>query len=199
MCFCDVIQQFWLGWVWLSVATNSSFNGNWPAGLCTTIGMIAQFFLVGSAAWNFAIAAILLRMLLAYKIDTLEWEVKYHHMFCWGTATICTFVPLFAQAYGYTPNIEIKYGKVEFECWIEEPSFQMCLYGPAMAFVFFALGLTRTLTLTLTLTAAFNIAGIVLILMILICIFFLLININFNFNCNCNCHCQLIQINSESQ
>jgi len=107
-------------------------------GLCTTIGMIAQFFLVGSAAWNFAISAILLRMLLAYKIDTLEWEVKYHHMFCWGTATVCTFVPLFAQAYGYTPNIEIKYGFVEFECWIEEPSFQMCLYGPAMAFVFFA-------------------------------------------------------------
>jgi hypothetical protein len=141
MCFCDVIQQFWLGYVWMSVAFKSNFNNNWSQGTCWTIGSIAQFFLVGSAAWNFTIAVLLLRVLTHFSIHTFEKEIPYHHAFVWGVSFICWLAPWVRPkgvAYGYVANIEHKYGFAPFECWISVPDYQLCLYIPAMVFVFSA-------------------------------------------------------------
>ena len=83
MSFCDVIQQAWLGWSWLSVAFDASFNANWSPFACKTTGFFAQYFLVGSASWNFVIAVSLLRILIGTDIEQFKNEIKYHHMFAW--------------------------------------------------------------------------------------------------------------------
>ena len=83
MAFCDVIQQAWLGWTWLSVAFDAGFNANWPNYICKPVGFIAQFFLVGSASWNFIIAITLLRILLGFDVTKFDNEIKYYHCFAW--------------------------------------------------------------------------------------------------------------------
>ena len=89
MAFCDVIQQAWLGWTWLSVAFDSSFNANWPNYICKPVGFVAQFFLLGSASWNFIIAILLLRILLGFDVTThFDKELRYYHYFAWYVLSI---------------------------------------------------------------------------------------------------------------
>ncbi|ETO23962.1 hypothetical protein RFI_13197 [Reticulomyxa filosa] len=170
MSFCDIVQQSWasffersgkknsiilfffvkVAYTWLAPATNSSFASGWSKASCGTLGVFSQFFLVGSASWNFLIALCLMRIIMRLWIDNLKEEIPFHHLFCWGTAFICTLPPLIKGHYGYTLNIELKYikkktyttiaknnckGFTPFECWINEPHYQLCLYAPVMAFV----------------------------------------------------------------
>eukprot|EP01084_Bolivina_argentea_P026661 49606_1 len=138
MSICDVAQQGWIAFSWLSVAFDGSWNANWSPISCKITGTIAQFFLVASASWNFVIAICLMRMLRATPIHKFEREIKYHHIFSWGISFILCIVPWFENAYGYTKNIELIYGLKEFECWISDSVYQLCLYLPAMIYVFIA-------------------------------------------------------------
>eukprot|EP00483_Globobulimina_turgida_P008458 UN08475 len=136
MSVCDVAQQGWIAFSWLPLAFDGSWNANWSPASCKITGMFAQFFLVASASWNFVIAICLMRMLGATPIHVFEREIVYHHTFAWGVALILCIIPWFGDAYGYTTNIELSYGLKEFECWINSSMYQLCLYLPAMIYVF---------------------------------------------------------------
>eukprot|EP01083_Nonionella_stella_P064422 167845_1 len=138
MSVCDVVQQAWLGFTWLPVGFDGHWNANWSPAACGITGMIAQFFLLASASWNFVIAVSLLRMLNATPLWQFQKEIKYNHIFAWGISFVSCILPWFGSAYGYTKNIELKYGLSEFECWIGVPSYALVLYLPAAIYVFFA-------------------------------------------------------------
>eukprot|EP01084_Bolivina_argentea_P190014 326651_1 len=138
MSFCDVLQQGWISFSWLPVGFDGSWNANWPPIACKLTGTFAQYFLTASASWNFVIAICLMRMLRATPCYVLADELIYHHIFAWTVPLILCILPWIHDAYGYTKNIELKYGLHEFECWIHGGPYQLCLYAPAMIYVFIA-------------------------------------------------------------
>eukprot|EP01083_Nonionella_stella_P224926 800195_1 len=136
MSFCDLIAAIQVLLYWSAIAFDSSWMASWPHGLCWISGFIFQFVLVGSATWNFFIAINLVR-LMAFQASPLDLKyesdhticgniVKWNHVIVWTVALIASLIPV--TAYGFTTNAEAKAGFDQYECWIDNTNYQLCLY-----------------------------------------------------------------------
>eukprot|EP01084_Bolivina_argentea_P016086 30142_1 len=143
MSICDLIASVQILFYWSSVAFDSEWIEAWPFGLCWISALIFQFVLISSATWSFFIAVNLVR-LMAFKASPtdLKYEsditicsipIKWNHIIVWSISIITSLIPV--TDYGFTPNAEEKEGFAQYECWIEDSWYQMCLYGLIFVYV----------------------------------------------------------------
>ena len=127
---CDIVYEFVAFWQYLSVISLKTFgilNSGYPHGWCVVKALCIQFPLLLSISYNFILGLILFEILY-FKVGLIDINkrIVFYHIGVWIFAFILATIPLIFNAYGYVNNPNGK----EFECWVENGSFQLCLYGP---------------------------------------------------------------------
>ena len=160
MAICDIIFEFLLAWMYSSVTISvlASIDATWQ---CTVKAIFLQYFSVASISWNFIIAIILLRvMIFGTSLAKFSNEIRCYHFYVWyvlhlslyiiyiiivlseykfifkyrGIALLMSAIPLCGNVYGYTRT----YDGDNYECWISNELWQLCLFGPAIIYLLFS-------------------------------------------------------------
>ena len=142
MAICTIGMEFINCWKYLALASPhklSYIDEHYSHKWCVVKGFILQYFEISTVTWNFILSVSLFRILyFSIPLEKIGDSMKYYHIFVWSTCLISSIIPLFApKKYGYTYVNNLYTDELEYDCWIQNGTYQLCLYAPLIIYYCF--------------------------------------------------------------